>query len=157
MKKKILLSIIAFLMLFMVYGCGNDNGEENNNENGNNSEVENNNGNGTSDNGSSTSVSDEIKLYSDSNKMVFQVGTSQLVYYYSGDKITAYHAYVDYGDAVTANYALSVAKAEEDSNIKKAYTKGRYLVIEYNENEYENTTASEIKTAYAYFEQIQNK
>ncbi len=153
MKKKILLSIIAFLMLFMVYGCGNDNGEENNNENGNNSEVE----NGNNDNGSSTSVSDEIKLYSDSTKMVFQVGTSQLVYYYSGDKITAYHAYVDYGDAVTANYALSVAKAEEDSNIKKAYTKGRYLVIEYNENEYENTTASEIKTAYAYFEQIQNK
>lgn len=153
MKKKILLSIIAFLMLFMVYGCGNDNGEENNNDNDNNSEVE----NGNNDNGSSTSTGDEIKLYSDSTKMVFQVGTSQLVYYYSGDKITAYHAYVDYGDAVTANYALSVAKAEEDSNIKKAYTKGRYLVIEYNENEYENTTASEIKTAYSYFEQIQNK
>ncbi len=149
--KKILLSVLVVLLLVVFVGCGKDNGNDAGDNNGgtNNGEVNN--------NSSSNSSNDEIKLYSDNTKMVFQVGNSKLVYYYSGEKITAYHAYVDYENAATANYALTLINLDEDSNIKKAYTQGRYVVIEYAESEYEDTTTSEIRALYSYLEQVQPK
>jgi hypothetical protein len=149
--KKILLSVLVVLLLVVFVGCGKDNGNDAGDNNGgtNNGEVNN--------NSSSNSSNDEIKLYSDNTKMVFQVGNSKLVYYYSGEKITAYHAYVDYENAATANYALTLINLDEDSNIKKAYTQGRYVVIEYAESEYKDTTTSEIRALYSYLEQVQPK
>ena len=99
-------------------------------------------------------TSNDLQLYSDNTKIVFANGQAKLVYYYSGEKITAYHAYMDYENAAIANYALSLIE-KDDTTIKKAYTKGKYLIIEYAESEYENTTLSEVKALYSYLEQIQ--
>ena len=75
-----------------------------------------------------------------------------MVYYYSGEKITKYEVYLDYNDAATAKFALSVLDDEE--GIKKKYTKGKYLVIEYDESEYDTLTLTEVKTMYSYLEEI---
>ncbi len=144
--KKILLSTLLFLMLVFITGCGNET----------NDDVENiiDNIEDKSTETSNTTEDDKIDLYSDDTKMVFKNGTGSLVYYYSGDKITGYHAYLDYGDAATAKYALTIMDKDLE-NIKNAYTKGRYLVIEYNESEYEDMTASEVKALYSYLEEVQ--
>ena len=149
--KKILLSLLSVLMLFMLVGCGGDTNVDTNEDTNNNTEVDNN------TNNSSNINENEIKLYSDSTKMVFKSGNSQLVYYYSGEKITGYVAYIDYETTAMANYALSILNLEDDATIKKAYTNGRYLVVEYAESEYEDTTASEIRALYSYLEAAQNK
>ena len=104
----------------------------------------------TSDN----SELDEIELYSDGTKIVFGNGNSKLVYYYSGDEITKYEAYLDYGTAAAAQYAYSIF--EKDDSIKNAYVKGKYLVVEYDESLYENLTVSEVRTLYSYLEEVQN-
>ena len=147
MKKKILIGFLTVVMCFALVGCGksevNDpdlNDDINNNEKGANNNE--------------TGTEEEIKLYSDDTKIVFANGQAKLVYYYSGEKITAYHAYMDYENNVTANYALSIID-KNDTTIKKAYTKGKYLIIEYAESEYEDTTLSEVKALYSYLEQIQ--
>ena len=143
--KKIILCSLLFLMMLFATGCGNDTttGEDETNNGGSSSEVE------------SKSDDDKIELYSDNTKMVFQNGTSSLVYYYEGDKITGYHAYIDYENAATANYVLSML--DKNESIAKAYTKGRYVVIEYAESEYENTTTDEIRLLYSYLEEVQKK
>lgn len=96
---------------------------------------------------------DKIDLYSDDSKIVFANGTVKLVYYYSGDKITAYHTYIDYADAATAKYALSILN--KDDTMGKAYTNGKYLVIEHSESEYEGLTVSEVRATYSYLEEVQ--
>ncbi len=146
MKNKLLLIIISIFMLFLVTGCGNESNDlEDNNESDNTNEVDN--------NQSSSNDDDKIDLYSDNTKIVFANGGGKLVYYYSGEKITGYSAYLDYGDSATAKLALSVS--EKDETIKNMYTQGRYLVVEYNESQFEDTTVSEIKALYSYLEQVQ--
>ncbi len=143
--KKIILCSLLFLMMLFATGCGKTT-EDDINEYGNPE--------GTNETVNSND-NDKIELYSDNTKMVFQNGTSSLVYYYEGDKITGYHAYIDYGNAATANYVLSML--DKDESIAKAYTKGRYVVIEYAESEYENTTTDEIRLLYSYLEEVQKK
>lgn len=98
----------------------------------------------------------KIELYSDDTKMVFKNGNSQLVYYYSGDTITAYHAYIDYEIATTAKY-VATSVIEKDATIDKVYAKGRYVVVEYAKSTYEDTTATEVRKLYSAIEQYQNK
>ena len=151
--KKILLTLLALFLSFSLTACGSDEEKEENKGGEKTSEVETDEG---ENNNSVEDVAEKIKLYSDDTKMVFKNGNTQLVYYYSGDKITAYHAYIDYETAALANLALSTIE-ENDTAIAKAYTNGRYLVVEYAESEYENTTVKEIRALYSYLEQIQEK
>ena len=44
---------------------------------------------------------------------------------------------------------------KDDDAIDKAYTKGRYLVVEYAKSEYEDLKTSEVRALYSYLEQIQ--
>ena len=146
--KKVLISILMFSLVFVLAGCGKEKGEPVVNYS---DDIESNDIQDT--NNSEKETYDDIDLYSDSTKIVFKNGQVKLVYYYSGDTITAYHTYLDYEDAVTAKLALNLID-KDDLTIKKAYTKGKYLVVEYNESEYENMTVSELKALYSYLEEI---
>ncbi len=97
-------------------------------------------------------VIQEMDLYSDNTKMVFISGQTRLVFYYSGEEITGYVTYIDYGNEATAENALTLVD-EEDESIEKAYTKGKYLVMEYDKSEYENLSVSDVKNAYSYLKE----
>ncbi len=145
MKKRLFLCLVL-VMLVLATGCGNkkviiDDKDEK-----------------TTNSSSSTTTTDsEIELYSDDTKIVFKNGNNKVVFYYKGDKITAYHAYLDYGTKANAELVLKALDNEADDSIKKAYVKGRYVVVEYKEEEYENLTVSEVRTVYSYLEEIKKK
>ena len=101
---------------------------------------------------SKTTDDEEINLYSDNTKLVFEIGNIKHVFYYSGDNITAYHSYVEYDTKAQATTALAVA--EKDDTIKKMYVKGKYIIIEFNESQYKDLTVSQGKTAYAYMKEV---
>lgn len=147
--KKYLLTLMAFALMFTLTACGNGESSKNN-ENNNN--VEEKNGEGETNKASSTT--DDFEFYSDNTKLVFQSGNSKLIYYYTGDTVTAYHAYIDYENAATANYALTLLQKDKDETIDKMYTKGRYVVVEYNKSEYEDMSVNDIRTAYSYLTEL---
>ena len=153
--KKYLGGIFAIIIcLLVVTGCGKSKVEKNFTEIYNNLERESEESfNETENDSTGTTETDDIKLYSDNSKIVFKTEQGMMVYYYSGEKITKYEVYLDYNDAATAKFALSVLDDEEDG-IKKKYTKGKYLVIEYDESEYDTLTLTEVKTMYSYLEEI---
>lgn len=145
--KKRLLVVFLIIVCFTLVGCGTDkklveNNDKNDSKTEKKSDVSNN------------SSNDEIELYSDSTKIVFKKDNSKMVYYYSGEKVTKYEVYLDYGNAATAKIMLEQLE-DNDDTIKKKYIKGKYLVIEYAESEYEDLTVSDIRTAYSYLEELQ--
>lgn len=147
--KKILLTMLALFLTLSLTACGSDSGKENEEKKGSeSSQVEEKDG--------AEKTDDKIELYSDDTKMVFKNGNSQLVYYYSGDTITAYHAYIDYENATTAAY-VATSVIEKNETIDKVYAKGRYVVVEYAKSTYEDTTATEVRQLYSAIEQYQNK
>ena len=94
-----------------------------------------------------------IDLYSDDTKIVFKNSDlNTLVFYYEGDKITGYHAYIDYGDPLTANVAL--ANYTYDESVDKVYTQGKYLIVEFKESEYSDLKTSDVRLVYSYLEEI---
>ncbi len=139
--KKIFAILLIFVMSFILVGCGNKNVEPKTSSHYD------------SDNGLTTNSSEEIELYSDDTKVVFLFNKIRYVFYYSGDEITAYHTYVDYGDNATAKMAYSVID-REDETIKNCYVDGRYVVFEWGESEYEDLTYSNLRTAYSYMEEL---
>lgn len=146
MKKKIIIGTII-IMCFLLVGCGksNDDIEET---------IDNNQTNNVNTSGESNAKSEDIKLYSDNTKYVFEMGNVKHVFYYSGEEITAYHAYLDYGDANTAQLSYNLLKAEDLDDVDKYYVNGKYLVFEYNKSQYEDMKASDLKTAYSYMKEI---
>ncbi len=144
MKKKItILFVFAFLSAFVLTGCGKDDKKENlNNNNTNNS-------------GDTTHVSGST-VHSDNNKIVFKNEQTKMVFYYEGNKITAYHVYVDYGDEATANMAIKVLKENKDENIDSMAVEGQYIVLKYKQKEYENYTVDGVRQMYSYLEEIKN-
>ena len=140
--KKFLLTLLALFLATTLTACSSD--EEGSSESeGNTSGIK-----------ESDRANDTIELYSDSTKMVFKNGNTQMIYYYSGEDITAYHAYIDYETAANANYALSLV--EIGDIVEKAYTKGRYLVVEYAKETFEDLKVSHVRTLYSYMEQTKN-
>jgi hypothetical protein len=85
---------------------------------------------------------------------VFQQQNLINVFYYEGDEITGHHVYIDYNDHSSAQAAYSIYNLSEleqdDALADRVYVKGQYLVMEYNESEYENLTLNDIRNAYAY-------
>ena len=147
MKKRLINFITITLCILLITGCGLQNDAEEDIETTNNNTAE------EAETNTSTE-SEKIELYSDNTKIVFKNASGSLVFYYSGEKITKYEAYLDYQTPALAQYALSVIE-KDNSTIKNAYVKGRYVVVEYNESEYENMTVSEVRTLYSYLEESQ--
>ena len=155
MKRKILFSLLVVLSLFLVVGCGSKNttAENATSSNKDNDVVDNN--KDTDTNKDDDNIN--IDLYSDDTKIVFASGEGKLVFYYEGDKITAYHAYIDYGSASLAQTAYTALNANEEDNIKKAYVKGHYLVVEYEDSEFEGLSLEDIRKSYSFLEEVQKK
>lgn len=149
MKKKLLLGLLIIMSLFLVTGCGKDEGEpvENNETN----EVE------KDATGSSDTLND-VELYSDDTKYVFQYQNITHIFYYDGDEITGHHTYINYNDHASAEAAYSMYNLAEledmDAEADRVYVSGKYLVFELNESEYENMTVSDVKTAYSYMTEL---
>ena len=141
MKKKYILGLLVIISLFMVTACGSEK-EKNDDIIDNGSEEKENDSN----------EYDDLELYSDDTKLVFARGGGKVVFYYSGNKITGETAYFDYQNNAAAKIALNAL--EKDENIDKTYVQGKYLVVEYNENEYGSLTLEDVKLTYAYLEEI---
>ena len=147
MKKKILLSLLALVFLFVVTGCGNkDTENDNTGDNTNNTNV-------VEDN-TQTSSDTEWNLFSDDNKTVFENTNTKYVFYHTGETITAYHTYVDYNDAATAAAAYAVFQQQGVDDADKVYLQGRYVVFEWNKSTYEDMTTSTLKLAYSYMKEL---
>ena len=92
--------------------------------------------------------SDIIELYSDDSKLVYRsTDNTDLVFYHEGEKITGYETYITYEDSAAATLALNLLD-KEDESIKNAYTRGKYLIVEYDESVYKDLTASAVRFAY---------
>lgn len=145
--KKILIGLFAIVMCFVITGCGPENlfeGDIGDIINGND--------------GSETDGSDDIKLYSDSNKLVYNYyDTYTIVYYRSGDTITGLEYYYNYQDSATAAYAVATMKAnlEGDTTVESVKQNGKYIIVKYNSSVYEGYTAAMVEEAYSYLEQVE--
>ena len=142
MKKKYILGLLVIISLFMVSACGNKEKLDD--------EIIN-------DSNEKENLEEEyadLELYSDDTKIVFARGQEKVVFYYKGDTITGEHAYFDYQSKALAQLALTALNSNENENIARAYVNGKYLVIEYNENEYGNLTLEEVKLTYSYLEEV---
>jgi len=145
MKRKVILTMLVLVLFFAITGCGKNKGLA---DAADKNSVE------QADTSGDNSSYDDIELYSDSTKYVFELSNTKYVFYYSGDTITAYHTYVDYNDAATAKTAYQLLKLEDYPEVNKYYVKGKYIVFEWNKSQYEDMTVSELKTAYSYMKEL---
>lgn len=129
--KKVYFIIAIIFMIIMLVGCEKK----------------------TTNDTSNTSV-DEVNLFSDSTKLVFESNNTKHVFYYKDDTVTAYHTYTDYNDSKTAKSVYDAVNLEKYSSIKKYYTKGKYLVVEYEENEYSNLKVSKLREIYSNLKEV---
>ena len=143
MKKKLLVSITIFFSILLLVGCSKK--EEDTISKQKNIQKKD----------TTINEQEEIELYSDKNKLVFENGKTKLVYYYKDDKITGYETYIDYDNKENANIAKETM--ELDDRIKKVYTKGKYLVVEYNESEYSSMTLKELKIINSLLKEIKEE
>ena len=142
MKKKYVLGLFIVISLFMLTACGSKEKQDDDIANDTNEE---------------TNLQDEyadLELYSDDTKIVFARGQEKIVFFYKGNSIIGEHAYFDYQTNALANLALKAINSSENENIAKAYVNGKYLVIEYNENEYGSLTLEDVKLTYSYLEEV---
>lgn len=97
-------------------------------------------------------------LRSDGTKLVYKGpdDISTIVFYYEGDTITREVVYFDYEDVSIANIAAQALKSDEADNdgIKSVAVDGTQVVVEYRESEFEGMSVSDIKTAYAYLQEV---
>ena len=154
MKKKIFGLLVVLLMVLFVSGCGSD--DKKKEDETNNKVEETNQVEETTDNGSNDDLAD-IELYSDDTKIVYKNEQGRAVYYYSGDKITAYHVYIDYGTAANARVALSIINNEENETIESAHVDGKYLVIVYDKSTYETLDVKTLRMVYSYLEELKKQ
>ncbi len=97
-------------------------------------------------------------LVSDDTKLAFKIGATQIVvYYYEGETITKKEAYIDYktedeAKKVAAQYNDGTKSLSDIGNVKSATSQGKYVVMTYNESEYDYLTFSKIKNIYGRYE-----
>ena len=154
MKKKVLIGFLLLTLVFLT-GCGNRE-EETEEKNNSNEVIENKEESNTNNEEEhETVMTEDYELYTDDKKLVFKDGNTYSIYYYSGTKITGYHTYTDYETEESATEALT--NYQKLKNVDRAYTKGRYLVLEYNKSEYKNLTVYKVRSAYGDLEQLPDK
>lgn len=91
-----------------------------------------------------------IDLHSDSAKVVMQDTSdgSYLVFYCSGDAITALHSYATYPDAATAQIAASNVEVGPENQVQGVHIEGNFVVTEQTPDAYADLTAGTIESAY---------
>ena len=142
MKKKYLLGLLIVVSLFMVTACG----KEKDNEENNGEDI------GSITNEDDNNEYEDLELYSDDTKLVFARADGKVVFYYSGNEITGETAYFNYQSNALAKIALNTL--EKNENIANTYVQGKYLVVEYNENQYGTLTLEDVKLTYSYLEEL---
>jgi hypothetical protein len=149
-RNKFLIILIAFFVFFSLVGCDKEavlekGDDTNTNTNDTNEESE-----------------TDLKLYSDDSKIVFNFNDLYYItYYHNGETITGLEYVYDYGSYETAkmyvdSYAINDSYKQEN-NVKSIKQNGQYLIITFNESEYEDQTLESIKQTYSYLEQVYNK
>lgn len=97
-------------------------------------------------------------LVSDDTKLAFKMGATQIVvYYYDGETITKKESYIDYKSEASAQKAAAeyndgTRNLSDIGDIKSASSQGKYVVMTYNESEYESLTFSKVKMLYGKYE-----
>lgn len=131
--KKILIMMLVCSMFFIT-GCGTDKNipDEENNQQQSNSNIE---------------------LYSDNTKIVYDTGAYKLVYYYSGNDITGYEMYYDFGSVELATISKASIEEDLDSSVATVVQNGKYLIVKFHESEYEGLTVEGVRATYAAFEE----
>lgn len=87
---------------------------------------------------------------------------THVVYTYSGDTITGMTTYMEFADEATAKAALASyqeAYADVDpseSGVASMSTNGKYLVVVATEDQYADTTVSDIKQYVEFMEMMEN-
>lgn len=78
---------------------------------------------------------------------------SHMVYFYSGEKITGLTIYYEYADATTAKAAYDTLEAADAFSAFKSVTlDGKYVVFVTNPSDYEELTASDVKSQIEFVE-----
>ena len=137
MKKLIIILVISILIV----GCNKDASNNTNAKNINNNSIEVNN-----------TTSSNIELSSDDTKIVFKLSNMEYVFYYDDNTITHFYTYVNYGTNEKANEAIKTLQL--DNNVNNYYVDDKYIVIEWNESEYQNMTLDDVYNAYSYMEEV---
>lgn len=97
-------------------------------------------------------------LASDDTKLAFKMGATQIVvYYYEGETITKKEAYIDYqteaeAKKVATQYNDGTRSLSDIGNVKSATSQGKYVVMIFNEEEFEGLTVTKLRTMYKKYE-----
>ena len=154
MKKELIAGVIAVIACFSLAACGEK--QENvtvNNET--NSEVSTQTNENQEANLEPEVNFNNIEMTSDDTKLVFKLSDSVTsVYYYSGDTITGYEAYVDYDSPELANLAKASYDGSDDE-IESITVSGSRLIVKYVPSVVEDMTVSELKATYELIQQLQ--
>lgn len=160
--KKFLKNLFAVLLIcivsLLVTGCGEKNNDiddiidkvQNNNK-------ENDDKKNSEDSKNTSNEYDDLKLYSDDTKIVFNMeNVYYIVYYHNGNDITGLEYIYDYPDAATARYTETVLKAsyQDDSSVEKIEVKGKQLRVKFKESAYDGETLESVKQAYSYLKEV---
>ena len=100
-----------------------------------------------------TYTQDDLELDESSE---FAPVKSHLVYYYSGDKITDMKAFYEFADEATAKLAYEAYKEAGEGNFKEISQSSKYVIITANDSEYEDYTASDVKSQIEFKEMLEN-
>lgn len=100
---------------------------------------------------------DDIKLYSDDTKIVFNMNDIYYaVFYHDGTNITGLEYVYDYQDLEVAKFNEKILKAgyETESDVEKVERVGTKIRIKYKEEAYRGQTLESVKESYSYLEEI---
>lgn len=141
MKKKLFLTLLSFILIFSLTACGDKTEEEDNT----NEETE---------NTSTVGDLDDVELYSDDAKYVFELANTKYVFYYSGNTITGYETYVGYDTKEAASIAYAALRTQDLESVDKYYLKGKYIVFKWKESEYADLSVEDIKLSHSYMKEL---
>lgn len=141
---------LTLVLAVLLTGCGN---KENSDDFSKNAQTKDNNlKNGDS---KEPSTVDDMKLYSDDTKIVFNMqDVYYLVYYHNGHEITGLEYIYDYQDSAAAKSAAAVLKTTQDENIEKIEAIGSKVKVVFKKEQYKGETLESVRQTYSYLEEI---
>ncbi|MDO5569609.1 MAG: hypothetical protein Q4G04_05850 [bacterium] len=148
MKKIKMLAVLSFISLLLV-GCGQTTNNNTANESGSTTSEKSLN--------QTENVSEDVELYSDDTKLVFNFyDTYKIVYYYSGNTITGLEWYYTYDSVEVATVSLAAINANltSDDQVESVTQNGRHIIVKMKPAAYEGMTTEEVKSTYSYLEQV---
>lgn len=153
--KKILLCVLSMIICFSLVGCTQEKKEEIGLDDLLNIFENNEESDSSKDSSSDKNTEEEIKLYSDDSKLVFNFyDIYNLVYYFEKDKITGLEYYYNYSTEELATYAKASLEQEKDEEVKSIVQKGKYIIVTFKESAYKDMTVDEVKQTYSYLDQV---